>query len=225
MENRSTSSGRVQLVGQASDPLPVGALPVAWRQAEAVLLAPVAGELSAGWAEALPRRALVALAWQGLFRRLVPGRALQRLPLRPGPLIARADVALVSANDLLADASALAAVLSRPGQQLVVSHGDRGALHCERTARGLRWRRVPPIAARETLDSTGAGDVFLAAWFVAMLASRAAGQPADETAPLAVAAAAASLSVTGSGLAGLADVRQVCRELANGPRAIRRSPG
>lgn len=222
MENRDTLTGRRQLVEQASDPLPVEALPAEWRNSPAVLLAPVAGELDAAWASAFPASVAVALAWQGLLRRLEPGQPVARLPLVPSPLVTRADVALVSADDAAPGSAPLAQLISRDGQQLVISHGVRGALHVARSGAGLRTRYLPPLPPRETFDSTGAGDVFLAAWFAALLAAGAARRPGDRAGPLAVAAAAASLSVLGSGIATLPGLGGVCRELASRGASVRR---
>jgi sugar/nucleoside kinase (ribokinase family) len=217
MENRQTGARREQRVVSASDPLPPARLPRRWgRAAEALLLAPVAGELGAEWAAQLPRGKLVALAWQGLYRRLVAGRPMIHRPLRPHPLAARANIALVSADDALAGGSPLADLLARDGQQLVVTHGARGALHVERRRAGLAARDVPPLGPVPEVDPTGAGDVFLAAWCAAMV-----GAPAERAQlrwpPLAIAAAAASLSVEGSGLAAVPTLAQVCRRLRQSP--------
>lgn len=216
MENRATTAGRLQLVQQASDPLPIEAMPRLWRTPDGTLLAPVAGELDDAWATVFEPTLPVALAWQGLLRRLIAGRPMEALPLRPGRLIARADIALVSADDVGPDAADLPTLLPRAGQQLVISRGERGALHATRTPAGLRWRHVPAVSANEVRDSTGAGDVFLAAWFAAVLAGRRAARHLDWRS-LAVAAAAASLSVRGTGLAGLADVPDLCRVLLQRP--------
>ncbi|CAN5808965.1 hypothetical protein BH24CHL6_BH24CHL6_01460 [soil metagenome] len=216
MENRDTPTGRIQLVAQAGERIGPEALPVRWRGAPAVLLAPVAAELPAAWSRALPPASLVALGWQGMLRRLSPGREMMRLPLRRGPLIARADIALVSADDLTGGGAALAAVLRREGQQLVITHGARGALHLVRRGDGLVQRFVPSLAARRVADTTCACDVFLVAWFAALLAARQSDRLPSDWPALAVAAAAASLSVESSDLAALPNLRSVCGRLRQG---------
>ncbi|HSH21772.1 MAG TPA: hypothetical protein VK992_04030, partial [Candidatus Caenarcaniphilales bacterium] len=85
-DNQQTPGGRVQLVHQVSDALPVDAVPDDWRRSPAVMLVPVAGELSDDWAALPAPGAFVGLAWQGLFRRLIVGRPVERVLLRPGPL-------------------------------------------------------------------------------------------------------------------------------------------
>jgi sugar/nucleoside kinase (ribokinase family) len=219
MHNRELPGGRVQSVGQASERMPVEALPRTWRHAPGILLAPIADELPAAWATAFDKQAFVALAWQGLVRRLVAGRPMIRLPLQRRALIARADIGLVSTGDVVAGGVPLRRLLGRDGQQLVVTHGERGALHLERARGRLRGRFVPAIAAAETADSTGAGDVFLAAWCAAILSAPGSGQGDQRWRPLAVAASAASLSVEGIGVAGVPDLSALCTRLLRLPGA------
>ena len=90
--NLQTDEGRVQMLHQASDPIPAAALPDDWRATPIVMLTPVAAELGQDWAAALPRDAFVALAWQGLLRYLKAGTPVTGLPLTASPLVARADV-------------------------------------------------------------------------------------------------------------------------------------
>lgn len=215
-ENVETDRGRLQICHGHSDQLPV-ALPSDWQSPSAVILGPVADELGAGWATAFPDSTLIALGWQGLFRHLAAGRPVTSVPLRRRRLVARADIALVSRDDAAGGGAPLLQLMS-PGQQLVVSGGARGALHVERSATGIRARRLTAIRAR-TLDTTGAGDVFLAAWCAGLLALR--GLPFDarhEWRALALAVAAASLTVEGKGLAGVPDLAAVCGRLAQAAR-------
>ena len=206
-DNQQTPSGRVQVAQSVSDAIPVEALPPAWRRPAAVLLGPVAGELSDGWADAFPASAFVALAVQGLVRSLSPGKPVLSLPLRRGALIERANAMLISAEDVGAGAPPLSELL-HPGQQLVVTHGDRGALHIRSQQTGLRARYMPPLPRRTATDTTGAGDTFLAAWLAARLLSGA-----DDWRALAVAAAMASLSVERTKLEDTPTVAEVCRAL------------
>ncbi|MEX2546272.1 MAG: PfkB family carbohydrate kinase, partial [Chloroflexota bacterium] len=206
-DNHQTPTGRVQVAHSVSDAMPVEALPPAWRRAAAALLGPVAGELSDGWADAFPASAFVAVAVQGLVRSLSPGKPVLALPLRRGALVERADAMLISAEDVAAGAPPLSELL-HPGQQLVVTHGDRGALHIRPQQTGLRARYMPPLPRRTATDTTGAGDTFLAAWLAARLLSGA-----DDWRALAVAAAMASLSVERTKLEDTPTVAEVCRAL------------
>ncbi|CAN5141823.1 hypothetical protein BH24CHL7_BH24CHL7_00500 [soil metagenome] len=213
-ENRAVGGGRIQFCVQPGDSLPAGALPAAWRAAPALMLVPVAAELEESWADVARPTALVALGWQGLLRRLVAGREVEPLPLRPGRLLERADLVVLSAEDAAAGGPPLHELLNRPGQQLAVTHGYRGAIHVERTCdlrRPLRFRRLPAIRSAGASDATGAGDVFLAAWCAARLCAPASA--ADQWRQLAVATAAGSATVELTSLADLPRVADLRRRL------------
>jgi len=205
-DNRQTANGRIQIAHQASDPVPAAALPERWRATETVLLGPVAAELASEWAGAIGPDAFVALAWQGLLRELTVGRRVRRLPLTRTPLVERANALFVSAEDALADASVHG--LIGPDQHLVLTHGAYGAVALRLVDGRLAGRYVPPLPRRVAIDTTGTGDVFVAAWLAArlMLGQAAAD---EEWRPLAIAAATASLNVEASSLIDVPDARAV----------------
>jgi sugar/nucleoside kinase (ribokinase family) len=206
-DNRQTSSGRVQVAHSVSDPIPIAALPAAWPEASAVLLGPIAGELSDDWSGVFPESTLVALAVQGLVRSLSPGKPVQPVPLRRTALIERAEALLISAEDVAAGAPSLTELLN-PGQQLVVTHGPSGAMLLRRHASGISGRYLPPLPRRHAIDTTGAGDTFLAAWMAAWLLSGVGDWRA-----LAVASAMASLSVERRSLEDMPTLAEVCEVL------------
>ena len=217
MENRELPRGRRQLVSQASDRLLLSDLPADWQAPDGALLAPIANELGADWSRAFDDRVLVALAWQGLFRRLAPGRPMVHLPLRRRALIERADVGLVSADDAVAGGERLSRLVSRDGQQLVISHAERGGLHVERRAGGFRLRLLPAVPAQAVVDSTGAGDVFLATWFGGLLAAPELADAGAGWRALGLAATAASVSVEAARLDGPPALRAICERLLRQP--------
>jgi hypothetical protein len=203
-DNRKTPEGRVQVAQQVSDPLPPAALPADWRDSPTVLLGPVAAELGPEWATAVAATAFVALAWQGLLRELLPGEEVRRVPLSRGLLVQRANVVFVSAEDVRGGQVSLADLIG-PEQTLIVTRGDRGAVAlCQG-----RGRYVPPLPRRVAIDSTGAGDVFMAAW----LAARALAPDTPDDRHLAVASAMASLSVEARSVAELPGRRELCEVL------------
>ena len=211
-ENRQMGNARQQFVVGVSDRIPTTALPPEWRNPTAVLLGPVADELGDEWADAVPKGALVALAWQGLLRDLVPGEPVRIKPLTPTPLVRRADIAFVSAEDVDAGGPRLESVL-RDGQELFVTHGDMGALHI-RTAGGARRARfIPPRPRRTPIDTTGAGDTFLAAYVAARLAALQLVGTKDEWRLEAIAAAMASLNVEAPTLEHVPSLRELCAAL------------
>jgi len=188
-DNRQSPTGRQQHVLSPSDQLPFDALPGAWRSPTAALLGPVAGELGTEWAAAFDRPVLVALAAQGLLRRLKAGAPVEPLPLRRSELTERAYAMFISAEDVAAGSQPLRELL-RAGQTLIVTDGESGAMSIRCDASGISGRYVPPLLRRPAIDTTGAGDTFLAAWLAARLLTGR-----DDWRTLTVAAAMASLSV------------------------------
>lgn len=225
--NLERPGGRVQVAHDGSDPLPLEALPDAWRAAPAWILAPVAGELPPGWAGLPADAATVAVGWQGLLRNVEGGGApVTRIAPRRGALLARADLVGLSRDDVdpAIELAALVALL-RPGAILVVTQGDRGGIlaradrgtSAARGAQtGLRLDHYPAIPSPSVVDPTGAGDVFLAALTAARVEPRLVGGRIGQGFDRLLAAAAASLVVEGPGLAGVPDRARVRRRMAEG---------
>jgi sugar/nucleoside kinase (ribokinase family) len=182
----------------------------------AVVLASVAGELGDDWAAALAADAFVAIGWQGLLRALVAGRAVEPRPPVAGPLLTRADLVVVSDDDLGPAIRPSAAVaLTKPGATLVITRGERGGSAFSRPAAGrsaLRTYRAIP--SRATVDPTGAGDVLLAALVATTIDPARLGVGTGWSERLRFAAAAASLVVEAPGLAGVPDLAAVRARLA-----------
>ena len=228
--NIDAPGGRIQTCIEPGLPLPHVAVPLAWRVAPAWILAPVAGELDDAWAEPIPADAFVALGWQGLLRTLRAGTRVERRAPAPGRLVRRADVIGVSEHDVAPGTSpADLAPLLHPGAWLVFTHGIAGGRIADVTVDGLgsvtHYRAVEAVAE---VDATGAGDTFLAALVASVVsASRdreqdGAGTRATPGAAGATgfvpdvrfAAAAASFTVEGPGLAAVPDRAAVLGRLA-----------
>jgi sugar/nucleoside kinase (ribokinase family) len=205
-ENRETPSGRRQTCAGTSDRIDPEALPEDWREVPAMLLAPVADELDDRWAAAIPQDTLVALAWQGLLRRLEPGQLVVPKPALPRPLFARADLGGVSREDVRAGGGALAELVPDKGRELAMTAGERGSLHLRRRAGAFDIRRVPAVPAHVIVDLVGAGDAFLAALLLARLPGGPFGaEPLPLGRALHLAALVATLTIERVGLSGLPD--------------------
>jgi sugar/nucleoside kinase (ribokinase family) len=214
--NLERPEGRLQLCLSPSDPVPVAAVPDAWRAARGWILAPVAAELPDAWADVPPASAIVAVGWQGLLRELIAGEAVRHIDPVPNPLIARADLVGLSRDDLdpATELAALCRLLHR-GSTLAVTRGDRGGLVMEGGPDGPGHpRHYPPVRSHDPIDPTGAGDVFLAALAAARIEPRLVAGRIDAGFDLLLAAAAASLVLEGPGLLGVPDRAEVTERMA-----------
>jgi len=209
-----------------SDPVPLTALPRCWTSGnDAVLIAPVAGELGDEWAAvaASEPRPLVALGWQGLLRSLAAGEPVTPRAPRESALARVASLVVMSREDAppRLRPEELRSFL-REGATLVWTEGARGG----RVLRGhagppTRSDRYPAIPSDRLIDPTGAGDVFLAGMLAARLAPDVL---PDGSADTTFAAAAASLVVEAPGIAGVPSLDEVRARMARAPSRARRRP-
>ncbi|HEX5015626.1 MAG TPA: PfkB family carbohydrate kinase [Candidatus Limnocylindrales bacterium] len=219
--NRERPEGRHQVSRGPSDPIPVEAVPEAWRTSAGWLLAPVADELPDAWADAPPPDAVVAVGWQGLLRELVPDEPVRLRPPSSRPVVARADLASISREDVQADTPVDDLLgLLRPGATLVVTQGDRGGIVATGSGSRVRLRHYPAVRSPDPVDPTGAGDTFLAALAATWVEPRLVGRRSGTGHDLLLAAAAASLVLEGHGLAGVPERDAIARRMAEGARAF-----
>lgn len=227
--NLESPGGRVQACIDPGRPLPLVAMPDAWRGARAWILAPVAGELDDAWADSILADAYMALGWQGLLRILRAGADVTRRAPSAGRLVQRADVVSLSEHDVAPGTRPedLARFL-HPGALLVVTRGAAGGQVAGVTAGGVgRVVAYPAVAAGREVDATGAGDTFLAALVASVVRRKQGAGPApapsggieaggDAWPPpdLRFAAAAASFTVEGPGLQVVPGRAAVMRRLA-----------
>ncbi|HEX7472855.1 MAG TPA: PfkB family carbohydrate kinase [Candidatus Limnocylindrales bacterium] len=213
--NLETPTGRAQTGFSASDPIDPRHLPDAWRGAPGWLLAPVADELPETWAAAVAAEGLVATAWQGLLRDVVPGELVHHRPPAPSAIVARSDIVGVGSDDLtrgvvIDDLCRL----MHPGATLAFTQGARGGIAIEvgdgRPRSMARWPGVPTAGI---VDPTGAGDVFLAGLLAARVEARLVGGRRDARLDFRLAATVASLVLEGPGLTGVPDRAAIKRRL------------
>jgi sugar/nucleoside kinase (ribokinase family) len=206
--NRETPTGRIQTSVAKGVPLPIPAVPESWLAAPGWSVVPVAAEMTDAWADVIPDRAHLAVAWQGFLRSLVPGERVARRPPEPSAILRRADLVGVSHHDVPPETrlSSLYRLL-HPGADLLVTQGSSGGLlvHLGRDGPTETLRYLPTRTAGET-DPTGAGDTFLAALQATVLRPAVAGRRRSRyRLDLRFAAAAGSLVVEGPGLDGVPD--------------------
>jgi len=179
---------RTQRVEAGAAPLVPGDVPAAWREADALLLAPVLAETPLPAFARVARARVKVLGLQGLVRVVAEGGRVTQPPwaFAPGDLSDLSAVCL--GEDDVRGQGALVARLAAAVPLVAFTHGAEGA---ELLAGGA-VRRVGVFPARE-VEPTGAGDVFAAG----LLLGLARGEPPEEAARLG--AAAASIVVEGVG--------------------------
>jgi sugar/nucleoside kinase (ribokinase family) len=206
--NVETAHGREQTAMAAGVPVRPVALPASWLASPAWSLVPVADEVVDAWVERIDPGATVAVAWQGMLRRLVPGQLVERVAPRERTILRRGD--LVGLSHLDVDPATTLGSLVRflhPGARLLVTQGGQGGLLVTTTDDGPgEVLRYLPTATEHEIDPTGAGDTFLAALLAAFVRPPVIGSAGRSPASaLRFAAAAGSLAVEDVGLAGVPD--------------------
>jgi 1D-myo-inositol 3-kinase len=197
---------RAQRVLEAAPPLGAEWLPAAWRRPDALLLAPVLGEIDVRAFAAAAAARLVGVCIQGLVREVAPDGAVRPRRLALGDAeLALVGAAVVGEDEARADPG-LVPRLAGVVPIVAFTHGARG---CEVLVRG-RARRVGIHPARE-VDPTGAGDVFAAAFLLGL----ARGDDPVDAARLG--AAAASIAVEGRGGDALARAGEAFERAARVP--------
>jgi sugar/nucleoside kinase (ribokinase family) len=199
---------RHQTVIARADDIELTPLPEDWRQPDALLLSPVAGELGGVRAAALEAGSVGAVA-QGWLREIGPGGAVSpREWTHAGPDLLGVHVVVLSEQDL-PDAEAGARELLTHVPMVALTRGWSGLTLLTRQGD----HQVPSLPRAE-VDPTGAGDVFAAAFLVRYH------EAGDPLAAAAFAACAASCAVEGVGASSLGDREEVMRRLEMRERFI-----
>ena len=197
--NIYSTSGRRQVLEGVAGRVRPSDIPEGWRNASLVLLTPLAGEVDYALATYFPG-STVAVSMQGWLRswdarghvtpRYWDGREV--LPHVGAAVVSMEDVVAPQLIDLWAEMTpVLVVTLAREGAELH-SNGRR--------------HRIEPFPAKE-VDSTGAGDVFAAAFLVRY------GETLDPLESACFASCAAGLSIESEGLDGVPTREMVERRL------------
>jgi sugar/nucleoside kinase (ribokinase family) len=165
-ENRAGADGRRQTLHQSAASLSLEHVPSLWRTASIIHLAPIADELDADMAAGL-RPSLLGVTPQGWMRQWDDRGVVRARPwLNAADILPHAGAVVLSMEDAGHDLESIER-LAQQARVLCVTEGAAGSVvywHGDR-----RHLPAPPITA---VDSTGAGDIFAAAFFTRLLSTR-----------------------------------------------------
>jgi len=189
--NLETSDGRQQILHRRAAKIDFAQIPEMWRRATIIHLAPIAQEMDSQLpAEFSP--ALLGLTPQGWLRGWDDeGRVSPKKWLDAEASLNQAGAAVLSIEDLQEDEE-LIEEFSLSSRVLAVTEGKEGAR--------LYWNhdlRHFPAPKAAAIDTTGAGDIFAAAFFIRLHSTR------DPWEAARFALCLASRSVTRQGIASI----------------------
>lgn len=196
-ENIYTPDGRIQYLRDWANPIRLSDIPEVWRQTPIIHLGPIAQEVPAQLDDRFSP-ALLGLTPQGWMRHWDESGRVHACDWENQEQALRSAGAVVlSVEDVAGDEATIEA-MAGSCRLLVVTEGPAGArLYWNND---LRRFRAPVI--RE-VDATGAGDIFAAAFFARLYATR------DPWEAARFATRLASFSVTRSGLDGVPNLEEV----------------
>jgi hypothetical protein len=195
--NIYTEKGRVQIVNSVAPRLDFHMIPEPWRQAPIVHLGPVAQEVEPSLVRHFPN-ALLGVTPQGWLRSWDKAGYVHASEWPEAAFtLQQSGAAVLSVEDVLNDEGRIEEMASA-SRILVVTEGAAGAR--------VYWngdvRRFRPPQVEE-IDSTGAGDVFAAAFFIRLYLTR------DPWESARFANLVAATSVTRRGLDGIPTPEEV----------------
>jgi sugar/nucleoside kinase (ribokinase family) len=164
-ENIQTEDGRKQILHHRAAPILLDHIPQAWRSTTMIHLAPLANELDASLAEKLSP-SMLGLTPQGWMREWDAQGQVSPRKWMDEAALNRAGAVILSVEDAARDLE-LVEEMAHHTRILCVTEGAAGAvLHWN----GDRRRFRPPVM--DEIDSTGAGDIFAAAFFFRLYSTR-----------------------------------------------------
>ena len=196
-ENIYTEKGRIQVVHSVAPRLDFHMIPEPWRQAPIVHLGPVAQEVEPGLVRHFPT-SLVGITPQGWMRGWDgSGHVFSSEWPEASFILQQAGAAVIGIEDVLNDENRIEEMVSS-SRILVVTEGAAGArVYWNGDVRRFRSPQVAEI------DSTGAGDIFAAAFFVRLYLTRDPWESARFANQIAAA------SVTRCGLEGIPTAEEI----------------
>lgn len=188
---------RTQWIRAIGEPLTLDDVPLAWRQARIVHLAPLADEFDPSLALAF-QASLVGATPQGWLRQWdSEGRVSYKPMERPSERLRGIDALVFSPEDVAHDGDAIAELVRAVPLAVVTQAGDGATVYAANGPRPL------PARPAKVVDPTGAGDVFAAAFFIRLAETN------DPFEAAAFANIVASFSIEGFGMTAIPTREQV----------------
>ncbi len=167
-ENIKTESGRRQILHHQAAPILFDHIPLVWRTAPIIHLAPIARELDVSLAiSGKLSGSLLGVTPQGWLRQWDENGRVQACAWENSEqVLGQAGGVVMSVEDINRDLE-LVEWMAHQTRVLCLTEGEAGAvMHWNGDCRRFR----PPLV--EEVDATGAGDIFAAAFFVRLFATR-----------------------------------------------------
>jgi len=162
-ENIYDGGHRTQYIRAVCEPITYADVPESWRTAPLVHLGPLAQEMDEGIAQMFPH-SLIGVTPQGWMRQWDSSGKVSPVVWKGARnVLPYSDVLVISEEDIGGDTH-LVDEYVRLARIVIVTNGWKGSTVY---ADGER-RLVPPRRATREIDPTGAGDVFAAAYLVAL---------------------------------------------------------
>jgi 1D-myo-inositol 3-kinase len=204
----STEGERSQRVTACASPIELGPVPEGWKDPDALLLCPVAGEIKGGLARAFEAEIVGAIA-QGWLRGVEPDGSVVPREFREAPQALEGVHILFLSEKDMPNAEAEVPRFRELVPIVALTRGWRGVTLYSRDG----VQDVPGLP-RPEVDPTGAGDVFAAGFLVGYHESH------DPLEAAAFATCVASCAVEGVAQASLGDRAEVDRRLLQRERLI-----
>ncbi|HQN04883.1 MAG TPA: PfkB family carbohydrate kinase [Anaerolineaceae bacterium] len=165
-ENISIPHGRIQYIHYKAEELHENMVPTTWRSAPIVHIAPIANEVNPHLASAFPN-SFVGVTPQGFMRSWDGDHRVHFRDWLEAPLVLNhASAVVFSIEDVENDESRIESMLPYT-RVMVVTEGAAG---CRVYWNGdVRTIRPPQV---EEVESTGAGDIFAASFFIRLQSTR-----------------------------------------------------
>ncbi len=170
--NITTPTGRQQYCYQRASVLSAKDVPPAWRASSIVHLGPVDGEIDPDLFDAFPG-SLLCCTPQGMLRHIAEDGKVtfQDFPIKE-TLLPKADIVVLSSEDLQGDERLIEEYASLCNLLVVTENKDGARVYWKKEM------RIFNAPQRESVDETGAGDIFAACFFHQFFKTREAWQAA-----------------------------------------------